>query len=144
MQTGIGTERDIDSNFLQLLHLRACDDVVIQRMLEQKSDKYTSPQIQNELIKIMSMNILREIACSIQEYRYFSIMADEVTDSSNKEQLDCMLRMNISLSNCRAQCYDGASNMCGVRNGVSTQIASEEPRANFVHCFGHAFSWRHC
>ncbi len=56
-------------------------------MLEQKSDKYTSPQIQNELIKIMSMNILREIACSIQESRYFSIMADEVTDSSNKEQL---------------------------------------------------------
>ncbi len=171
-----GSGNDIDSNFLQLLHLRACDDVVIQRMLEQKSDKYTSPQIQNELIKILSMNILREIACSIQESRYFSIMADEVTDNSNKEQLvvcfrwvdsnffpvedfvglyhvdsitadtlvkclkDCMLRMNISLSNCRAQCYDGASNMCGVRNGVSTQIASEEPRANFVHCFGHALN----
>lgn len=96
----------------------------------------------------MSNNILRVIASSVQESRYFALMADEVTDCSNKEQFviclrsvnndfqpiedfiglydvesitadslvrclkDCMLRLNLSISNCRAQCYDGASNMC--------------------------------
>ena len=103
-------------------------------------------------------------------------MADEVTDSSNKEQLviclrsvddnfqtsedfiglhhvesikayvlvaclkDAMLRMNLSIINCHAQCYDGASTMCGVRNGASTQIRADEPRAIFVHCRGHALN----
>ena len=57
-----------------------------------------------------------------------------------------MVRLNLSLQNCRGQCYDGAANMAGSRNGVATQIASEEPRAIFVHCwacsqFG---SWRYC
>ena len=51
-----------------------------------------------------------------------------------------MLRMNLSISNCRAQCYVGASNMCGVRNGASTQIRADEPRAIFVHCYGHALN----
>ena len=102
-------------------------------------------------------------------------MADEVTDSSNKEQVvvyfrsvddfqptedfvglhhvesinadalvrclkDTMLRMNLSIHNCRAQCYDGAANMCGSRSGASTQICAEEPRAIFVHCYGHALN----
>ena len=30
--------------------------------------------------------------------------------------------------------------MCGSRNGVATQIASEEPRAVFIHCYGHALN----
>ena len=53
---------------------------------------------------------------------------------------DAMLHMNISTSNCRAQCYDGAANMCGSRSGVSTQICAEEPHAIFVHCFGQALN----
>ena len=102
-------------------------------------------------------------------------MADEVTDSSNREQFvvclrwvdklsfavnedliglyqvdditaatlfsslkDVLLRMNISLHNCRAQCYDGASNMVGARSGVATLIQKEEPRAILVHCYGHS------
>ena len=40
---------------------------------------------------------------------------------------DTMVRLNLSLQNSRGQCYDGAANMAGSRNGVATQIASEEP-----------------
>ncbi len=61
-------------------------------MLEKKAGKYTSPQIQNEIIKIMSLNTLRKIASSIQEARYFALMANEVTDCSNKEQFVICLR----------------------------------------------------
>ena len=71
---------------MQLLQLRALDDPEILTMLSKKTDKYTSPQIQNELIKIISEQILRKIAESIQQARYFALMADKVTDTSNKEQ----------------------------------------------------------
>ena len=40
----------------------------------------------------------------------------------------------------RGLCYDGASNMSGVRNGVATQIQEEEPRAIYTHCYGHSLN----
>ena len=51
-----------------------------------------------------------------------------------------LARMNIQLTNCRGQCYDGASNMSRSRNGVATQIAREENQALYIHCFGHALN----
>ena len=86
-------------------------------------------------------------------------MADECTDIANKEQFTINIRWGVSedlestdanclvfvikeallwielqLSACRGQCYDGASNMSGNRNGVATQISTEEKRAIYVHC----------
>ena len=39
---------------------------------------------------------------------------------------------------CRAQAYDGASNMSGVRNGVQAIFKREEPRALCMHCLVHS------
>ena len=44
------------------------------------------------------------------------------------------------LNRCRGQCYDGATNMAGHRSGVAKQLGDEEPRANFVHCYGHSLN----
>ena len=33
---------------------------------------------------------------------------------------DTLLRMNLHLSRCRRQCYDGVSNMSGARHGTPT------------------------
>ena len=62
---GDGDEKD--SNFLQLLLLRSVDDPSILSFLQRKTDKYTSPQIQNELFKIMALQVLREITDLIQK-----------------------------------------------------------------------------
>ena len=35
---------------------------------------------------------------------------------------DALMRMNLSLAQCRGQCYDGAAVMQGRRNGVAVQI----------------------
>ena len=51
-----------------------------------------------------------------------------------------MIRLNIPLSNARGQCYDGAKNTCGIKNGVSNKILSKNPKAFFIHCFGHALN----
>ncbi len=53
---------------------------------------------------------------------------------------DFLLRSNFSIqSKLRGQCYDGASSMCGSKNGVATQIA-KEPRALYTHCYGHSLN----
>ena len=127
-------------------------------------------------MSILSLKILREIGDCIRSAPFFCIMADEVTDSSNREQVvvcirwldekleshedfiglykvddisadtivtllkDVILRFNLNIHRCRGQCYDGASNMSGRRTGVATQIASEESRAVYIHCYGHALN----
>ena len=45
------------------------------------TNKYTAPDMQNEILKIMPYSVLRQIAASL------TIMVDETTDVSNKEQV---------------------------------------------------------
>ena len=52
---GDGSEGN--NNFVQLLRVRAEDDTFIKEMINKKTDKYTSADIQNEMLKIMSLNV---------------------------------------------------------------------------------------
>ena len=171
-----GKDGDSDSNFTQLLRLQEADFPEIKTWLSKKANKYTSHDIQNECLQIMALHILRQVSRNIQSSCCYTIMADECTDVSNKEQFtinlrwvkedltdheefiglycvdnidanslvraikDCLLRLGLQISCCRGQCYDGASNMSGSKNGVATQICSEEKRALYVHCHAHALN----
>ena len=53
---------------------------------------------------------------------------------------DVLLRLNLNVSNCRGQCYNGASAMSGCKSGVATRLAALEPRALYTHCYGHALN----
>ena len=150
---GQGNE-DEESNYNQLIHLRAKDHPELLTWSKKKKDKYTCHDSQNEIIKLMSHNILREVGDNIKKAKWFSI----IRDIANKEQLticlrwvdddlephenfigfyeipninadtifsaiqDCLIRMDLSLQNCRGQCYDGAGSMMGIRNGLATKI----------------------
>ena len=74
----LGDGDEMDSNFHQLLLiLKRFDDVTIHALLAKKQDKYTSPQIQNKLLQTMVL-----LSSVIREAKYFTIMADDVTDAS--------------------------------------------------------------
>ena len=53
---------------------------------------------------------------------------------------DTLVCMNLSLSKLRGQCFDGASNTRGVRNGVAKQLQDVESQAIYIHCYGHSLS----
>ena len=55
--------------------------------MKKETDKYCCHQTQNELLNAMANTIRRNTANKIREAKYFSLMADEVTDVSNKEQV---------------------------------------------------------
>ena len=66
-------------------------------------------------------------------------------DSTSAESIvgaikDILLHMNLQIKNCRGQCYDGASNMSGVKSGVAVKIKELEPHALYTHCYGHALN----
>ena len=57
-----------------------------------KGDKYSSPDIQNEKLEIMGLPMLCKISKDIQYAAFFTIMAGETADISNKEQLVVCIR----------------------------------------------------
>ena len=159
---GLALCRDGDrvaSNFTQLLQLRAIDQPQLLTWMERKTDKYTCPQVQNEILTVMACTVLRHKSALLQNAAYYCLMADEVTNSSNKKQVvagfrcvdekfevqeefvglyhvesiksnaivlkDTILRLNLAISNCRGQCYDGAANMPHIWNDVAAQICHD-------------------
>jgi len=44
--------------------------------------------VQIELIKLMALSVLQEIASDLQETEFISVMIDECTDIQNKEQVN--------------------------------------------------------
>ena len=87
-----GDYNESDSNFTQLLRLRGADHQGIDSWLNKKTNKYTSPDIQNECLQLMAIHILREVSHNIADSHCFSIMADECTDCLNKEQFTINIR----------------------------------------------------
>ena len=53
---------------------------------------------------------------------------------------DILLHMNLTINNCRGQCYDGGSNMSGTQSGVATRLTDLESRALYTHCYRHALN----
>ena len=87
---GDGDEEN--SNFTQLVHLRAEDNPELLEWIKKKKDKYTSPMIQNEILRVMTLKVLREVAACIHRSTFFTIMAVETTDASNREQVVICIR----------------------------------------------------
>ena len=59
-------DTDEESNFIQLLKLRGKDQPVLLKWLERKDDKYTSHEIQNQIISIMANNVIRDLVADIR------------------------------------------------------------------------------
>ena len=80
----------MNDNFQQLLQMKAEDDPNLAEWLRRKENVYTSPAIQNEIIKVMGLQVLKR--SDLQSSSFLTVMADETTDSSNREQVTLILR----------------------------------------------------
>ena len=55
-----------NSNFIQLFNLCGEDDPKFAKWLEKNTDKYVSADIQNELLKVMGLQVLRDIGAVLR------------------------------------------------------------------------------
>ena len=87
-------------NFIALLEFRAkAGDAAVLRDFHLHSGgtgghrvNYVSPRIQNELIDCCGEFIREEILADVRKAKFFSLLADEATDSANTEQMPLVLR----------------------------------------------------
>ena len=148
---------------------------ILLNWLDRKDAKYTSHDIQNEIISLLATHTIRELVGEIKN-NFYSLICDEYTDISNSEQLtlclhwidddlkahkdflgfyqipdikaetitsainDALIRLQLSLNECRGQCYDGAANMLGKNSGTAQHILALQPKAFVTHCHAHSLS----
>ena len=70
------------------------ENAALARHLQESSKNviYTSKTIQNDLIDCIGSHIRDNILKEIKEYKYYSILCDELVDISNKEQVSIVMR----------------------------------------------------
>lgn len=84
-----------DGNFRSLLRYLALyyDDELKQHLLNSPGNAmYISPEIQTSIIEIAGNWALRQIVDRVNASGFFSVIADETTDSSTLEQLTIVVR----------------------------------------------------
>lgn len=105
-------------NFQALLNFRveAGDKVLANHFANgPRNATYRSKTIQNEIIEVLGTYIQDKIVAEINEAGAFSLLADEASDSSNKEQLPLVLRFVNKERNVREEfvgfyeCEDGVT-----------------------------------
>ncbi len=81
-------------NFWALLQFRvsAGDSILEEHLLSHaRNCSYTSADIQNQIVLILGDQIRSQIVAKLNKAKWFTMIADEVTDTSNKEQLSLVV-----------------------------------------------------
>lgn len=87
-----------NGNFLKLVELFSKFDVIMANHLtkiqnkEIQSAHYLGKNVQNEIIKLVSSEIIRYIVQMVHDAKYFSIILDCTPDKSHMEQLSIIVR----------------------------------------------------
>ena len=139
-----GDRNEEDGNFNQLMKFMAIDNPGISDWLKKKKKKYTSPGLQNELLMVMSHNILCSITNDIQQSIFYTIMVDEATDKANKEQVVLVLRWVannedfIGLYNVPK--IDSSTLVMTIKDRLLRLNLSLSNHVANAHCYGHALN----
>ena len=84
-----GRDDDSDGNLIQLLKLQGSEDSEILEWMQRKTNKYTSPEMQNELIKHLALHVMRDISEKLQKSPFFQLLMER---SSRESELTCRPR----------------------------------------------------
>ncbi|PIK42676.1 putative zinc finger MYM-type protein 1-like [Apostichopus japonicus] len=128
----LGDNREIDAQCVLEKVLSFLERVLREVVSKvQSSDFYTlmvdeTPDVSNlEQVVIC----LRWVDGAFEVHEEFIGLYTTATTTADQLLLiikDALLRMNLSLSKVRGQCYDGAAAMSGVHSGVATKLMIEE------------------
>lgn len=155
-----GSNDGKDSNFYQLILLHSENSAGI---LDRAGFKYTSPDVQHEILSIMALKVLCEIVCQLQSSVY-TVMINKTTDISNTDQVvvvfhwvDNALSVHEEFVGLyQTKCTDAGAlahvikdtllrfnlklNLCHRQCYDGASAMSGTRSAVYTHCFGHALN----
>jgi len=70
----------------------------------------------------------------IEDFLGLKELPDTKANTIHHEVKEFLMKCPLSISQCRGQAYDEASNISGIRNGAQALFKQDEPKALYVHC----------
>ncbi|CAC5367314.1 unnamed protein product [Mytilus coruscus] len=148
------------SNFMAISNYAASEDKVLSKHLTQPTNanaKYTSPDIQNEILKIIDEATDTSTKEQVSLCLYFLDRTDNGLEVREEfvgflhahsirgqalatQLLDTLDEYEIDGDKMHAQGYDGAANMSGKHQGVQAHVRGRFPEASYVHCKSHCLN----
>ncbi|XP_061371023.1 uncharacterized protein LOC133313644 [Gastrolobium bilobum] len=122
---------------------QACADLTVKAIISYLGDDYFSllvDEAHDVAIKEQMAVVLRYVnkKGSIVECFIGIIHVADTTAQSLKDAIDGLFsKLGLSLSKCRGQGYDGASNMWGEFKGLKSLILADNKSAFYIHYFAH-------
>ncbi|KAJ8895481.1 hypothetical protein PR048_000814 [Dryococelus australis] len=152
MRTGnsVRSHDHSEGNLMEFLEERYLDVPVLNQWLKRRG-KYLSSDIQNELIEIMTHNVLREIVKEVKT-SYFGVIADSTTDVHGMEQFSLCLRFvhpgSLEVDEVFVGLYNSVESrgklwlllykMHCAEKGVQKVLIDKQAKSLCVHCANHA------
>ncbi|XP_064468707.1 zinc finger MYM-type protein 1-like [Ornithodoros turicata] len=84
---------DADSNLKQLLELRSNDVPELKSWLQRTTYKWISHDVVNEMLELLADDVLRSLTNEVRAAEYYSVIMDETTNISVKEQVSVCFRI---------------------------------------------------
>lgn len=132
---------DSTANFNELLSLRATDVTALQSWLSRTKYRWISHDIQNEILQILANRVLDRILYEVTTAQWYSIMVDETSDCSRKEQLvfcfricDAQLQVHELFVGFRELAQQDAETLF-----TTVKQVLENSNVNFSNCRGQCF-----
>ena len=134
-------------NFVELVRFRAENDDILRTYLETSPRKalYISKTIQNEMIDVLGSSIENQILHEIRTAKFFTILADEVTDCSNLEQVSTVIRFVDRDKNIREDFLGSITAECITGESLTTALFSwlESRNIDVAFCKGQQGLFQH-
>lgn len=143
------SEEDNKGNFIELVQFRAKTDEVLHSHLEKapRNAVYTSKTIQNQMISLVASTIQDKIISDIKDAKYFTILADEVADCANVEQLSIVIRfVQVGSKEIREEFLDFVTVERTTGNSISSALLSwlEAHGLDIALCRGQGYDGASC
>ena len=90
-------------------------------MVDETADIANTEQI------VLCIRYVDDDLATHEEFIGMRSLDSTTSESVNRTIEDNLLRLSVQLTNCRGQCYDGASTMSVCRTGVATGLCAKEP-----------------
>ncbi|KAL4152705.1 hypothetical protein QTP88_000538 [Uroleucon formosanum] len=125
-----------EGNFMRSVKLLAEFDPVMNELLNDEKKK-SNILAGNIILRYTILNF-DERSLSIEE-SFLGLYAIDKHGAKDYEDLiiSILKALNINISKCRGQGYDGASVMSRLYSGVQKRIKDQVPLAQYVHCCAH-------
>lgn len=102
-------------------------------LVDETKDQSRKEQL-SIIIRFFDGEIIQERCCGT--YHMQKLDAESLANFI----LNKLDELGLEVSDCIAQCYDGASVMSGWASGVQVRVAEKVPHAIYIHCYAHRFN----